>query len=31
MNEDDINNLLDDNLLSYAWVDFLGQHATVRK
>ena len=26
MNEYDINDLLDDNLLSCAWIDFLGRH-----
>ena len=31
MNEDDINNLLDDNLLSYAWIDCLGRHITIEK
>ena len=31
MNEDDINNLLDDNILSCAWIDFLGWHITIRK
>ena len=31
MNEDDINNLLDDNLLSCAWIYFLGRHITIIK
>ena len=31
INEDDNNNLLDENLLSCAWIDCLGQHITIRK
>ena len=31
MNEDDINNILDDNIFSCAWIDCLGRHTTIRK